>query len=236
MRFELEQFHRNLSEDELIADLRQVASTLCKNSVPCSEYDDNGRFHSGTYRKRFGTWSNACEKAGLQMTRAAQNSSIEELFRNLEEVWVRLGRQPRFKELSKPFSRYSVKTYKTRFGTWQKALKAFVDFINEEEMPSKQPTVKTGTTRHIKQQATRHINWRLHFVVMRRDNFKCKACGRSPATDPTVTLDVDHIKAWIKGGLTIMENLQTLCTKCNIGKSDLEFIDESVIEVQNVEA
>jgi 5-methylcytosine-specific restriction endonuclease McrA len=57
---------------------------------------------------------------------------------------------------------------------------------------------------------------------MRRDNFKCKNCGRSPATDQSIILHVDHINAWAKGGETILENLQTLCSVCNIGKSDLE--------------
>ena len=51
---------------------------------------------------------------------------------------------------------------------------------------------------------------------------KCKKCGRSPATDPSIILHVDHIKAWANGGETVLENLQTLCSMCNIGKSDLE--------------
>jgi len=38
----------------------------------------------------------------------------------------------------------------------------------------------------------------------------------------SVTLHADHIKLWSKGRETVIENLQTLCTKCNIGKSDLE--------------
>ncbi|MBS3113013.1 HNH endonuclease [Candidatus Woesearchaeota archaeon] len=57
---------------------------------------------------------------------------------------------------------------------------------------------------------------------MKRDNFKCKNCGRSPAIDMSLILHVDHIKALANGGETVLENLQTLCSKCNIGKSDLE--------------
>jgi 5-methylcytosine-specific restriction endonuclease McrA len=74
------------------------------------------------------------------------------------------------------------------------------------------------TTRH---KTKRSINWRLRFLVMRRDNFKCKICGISPAADPKIILHVDHIKAWANGGETVIENLQTLCSVCNIGKSDL---------------
>ena len=56
---------------------------------------------------------------------------------------------------------------------------------------------------------------------MARDNFKCRICGKSPATDPKITLHIDHIIPWSKGGETIFENLQTLCSECNLGKSDL---------------
>ncbi len=72
-----------------------------------------------------------------------------------------------------------------------------------------------------KHKTSRSINWRLRFIVMRRDNFKCKNCGRSPAIDSSIVLHVDHVKAWTNGGETFLENLQTLCSKCNIGKSDL---------------
>ena len=46
-------------------------------------------------------------------------------------------------------------------------------------------------------------------------------CGASPAKDPSVILHVDHIKPWSKGGETNLDNLRTLCSVCNIGKSDM---------------
>ena len=57
---------------------------------------------------------------------------------------------------------------------------------------------------------------------MQRDDFKCKICGRSPATDPSVVLHIDHIIPCSKGGRADIDNLQTLCSKCNLGKSDLD--------------
>lgn len=77
-------------------------------------------------------------------------------------------------------------------------------------------------TEIFKHKTTRNINWRLRFIVMKRDNFKCQKCGRSPSTDPSVILHIDHKKPYSKGGETIMENLETLCSVCNLGKSDLE--------------
>ncbi len=70
--------------------------------------------------------------------------------------------------------------------------------------------------------STRAISDKLRYQVLKRDNFKCCACGASPAKDPSVELHIDHIIPWSKGGESTLENLQTLCSKCNIGKSDLE--------------
>lgn len=236
MKFELDQYNRNASDGELVADLQRVALELGKNSVTRTEQDQLGRFNSATIYRRFNSWSSALKSAGLEETRTPMNIPEEELFKNLEEIWIQLGRQPRYQEVQKPISKYSIGTYENRFDGWRNALRAFVEYIHKEETSSSETLVdESKPEREIKQQGSRNINWRLRFIVMRRDNFKCRACGRSPAIDPTITLDVDHIKAWSKGGLTVLENLQTLCTKCNIGKSNLEFIDPLLTEVQNVE-
>ena len=67
---------------------------------------------------------------------------------------------------------------------------------------------------------TRAISSKLRYQVLKRDHFKCCACGASPAKDPSVELHIDHIIPWSNGGETKIENLQTLCSKCNIGKSN----------------
>lgn len=68
----------------------------------------------------------------------------------------------------------------------------------------------------------REIPVSLRYQILKRDNFKCVICGASPATDPSIILHIDHIKPWSKGGETTVDNLQTLCSKCNLGKSDKE--------------
>jgi len=187
----------------------------------------NGKYSSTTFLRRFGSWFVALEKVGLQKTRTPANIPEEELFKNIEEIWIKLGRQPRYAEVSKPLSKYSNGTYEKRFGTWRKALEKFVDYINNEENPSTEEVIENSEINHFRGHKTkRNINWRLRFIVMRRDNFKCKKCGRSPATDSTIILhvdhNVDHKTAWANGGETVIENLETLCSVCNIGKSDLE--------------
>jgi len=57
------------------------------------------------------------------------------------------------------------------------------------------------------------------WAVLARDKWKCLSCGRSSKEDG-VLLEVDHIIPRSKGGSDDMSNLQTLCKKCNIGKSN----------------
>jgi len=57
------------------------------------------------------------------------------------------------------------------------------------------------------------------WAVLARDKWKCLSCGRF-AREDGVLLEVDHIIPRSKGGSDDMSNLQTLCKKCNIGKSN----------------
>jgi len=49
-------------------------------------------------------------------------------------------------------------------------------------------------------------------TVFERDNYKCRNC-RS-----TENLSVDHIEPWSLGGSNDLDNLQTLCLRCNASK------------------
>jgi len=222
MKFELEEKHRRKTDEELIAQLRKIAADLGKTSVSRAENEEKGKYGTTTYIRRFGSWFKALEKAGLEKTRTPMNVPEEELFLNLEEIWIKLGRQPHYSEVQKPLSKYHVGTYENRFGTWRKALEKFVAYINSEEIASSQETIKSMRSEpSSKHKTKRNVNSRLRVFILMRDHSTCKICGRSPEKDHVV-LHVDHIKAWANGGETVMENLQTLCSKCNIGKSDIE--------------
>lgn len=83
----------------------------------------------------------------------------------------------------------------------------------QEKTPA--PSYKTNGGR-------RDPSMRLRYEVLARDHFTCRYCGASPKKDSNVTLHIDHIIPWSKGGKTVLNNLQTLCSKCNLGKSDLD--------------
>lgn len=244
-----------IKDTELITDLQRVSSKLKNDSITRDEYSQHGKFHSATLEDRFGSWIKAKEKAGLKR-REHPSISDEEYFKNLEEVWIKLGRQPHFSDMRIPFSKYSGSGYVHNFGTWRKTLERFIEYVNKEETTTedensilikegilpqatiieypneklvsesvdKKPLAKRAKSSQEptnKHRTKREVNDRLRFRVMRRDNFKCQYCGRSPATDPKIILHVDHIIPWSKDGETTFENLRTLCSNCNIGKGNL---------------
>lgn len=53
--------------------------------------------------------------------------------------------------------------------------------------------------------------------VYERDNYQCKSCGK---TNHETDLNIDHIIPLSKGGTNDLSNLQTLCRKCNLQKSN----------------
>ncbi len=59
---------------------------------------------------------------------------------------------------------------------------------------------------------------RLRGQIKARDGYACLNCGVSVAAEPHLLLEVDHILPVSRGGLSVPENLQTLCWKCNRSK------------------
>ncbi len=220
IKFELKEYHRNTPDEELIDDLKRVAKLLQKDSVTIEDYEQYGNFHPTTLTRRFGKWTSSLKKAGLQMTRSRLDISNEELFEDLSRVWIKLGEQPSYNKMGE-LSKFSAGTYEKRFGTWRKALEAFIKYINEDANPEEFDNIKSdnqdGCSSH---KTSRAINLRIRFKVLQRDKFKCCSCGASPAKDPAVELHIDHKIPWSKGGESVIDNLQTLCSKCNLGKSD----------------
>ena len=234
-----------VSDEDYYKDLRRVAELIESDTVPYDAYIKYGKYSTGHLFARFKKWDIALRNAGLQGTGFSKDRITEQqCFDEIERIWILLGRQPTSTDIIKNgVSIYSIDTFKRRFGGWRKALEAFVQYINavdkneEETKVDNENNSNLDTANQIadnseispetisnlpRHRTPRSINTRLRFIVLKRDNFKCCACGASSAKDPAVVLHVDHIIPWSKGGETEIDNLQTLCSKCNLGKSDLE--------------
>jgi len=207
-----------VSDAELIADLQRVAQSLNSNTVPQKKYGKVGAYDYSTVIRRFGSWNEGLRLADLALSNEI-NISDDRLFENLLVLWQHQGRQPRRGELSSPPSTISQTPYNRRFGSWTASLEAFVNYANGSGVEPSSVEFGVETARRT---SGRDPSLRLRWYVLQRDRFTCCACGASPALIPGVELHVDHIVPWSKGGETVLENLQTLCSACNLGKSNVQ--------------
>ena len=194
-------------------------------------------------RRRFGSWKAALEQAGLNTSNVPRRYSNEEYFENMLNVWTSHGRQPLYREMDEPPSTISSGAYEGRFGSWRKALEAFVARMNNDEPPElsensaivtertsgtqeieksgkAKPSKPTRSVQRVGPENRRGVGLALRYKVLRRDKFRCVNCGASPATELTCRLHIDHITPYSKGGRSVLENLQTLCEYCNLGKGN----------------
>lgn len=228
-----EQRSRQMADDQIIEEMHRIRIENKKETLTVSDIKNSDRISVESIRSRFGSWENALLKAGIQKS-TGRRSTEEECFENLLSVWTYYGRPPQYKEMSKPPSKISGKSYLTRFGGWNKALYAFVEKVNspdDNELPMQNTSQKLqGEIGKIqkKEEDERSIRLSLRFKILSRDRFKCVLCGRSPSTDMECKLHVDHIIPFSKGGKTTEDNLRTLCSECNIGRGNRHYIDTSV--------
>lgn len=227
MKYQLKQFNRNILDDELIDDLKRVAEKLGLNKISSRQYNDNGaKYTAGTIVTRFGTWNKALEMADLNLVQQ-RDVSEEDLFKNLEDVWLNVGKQPTFRNMKPPTSKYSTYQYIAKFGTWIKALEAFIEFINsnvnfEKEVLSQGEDLENESEKEIvfKHKTKRNPSERLKVQVLMRDGNKCRLCGIIVTGND---IHFDHIFPWSKGGETNLENLQILCKSHNLAKGNIEY-------------
>ena len=226
MKFELKEWVGGVSDEKLLDDLRRCAKVNGRDTITRTEYEEIGKAHPITFYRRFGSWCTALRLAGLQPTGWKRGITDEELFENIKLLWISLGRQPSLSEVKKPISQFAVKPYQSRFGTWTKALRAFVEWVNSDS-PEESPQLAGSKTadsivRRVstKRRTRREISERQRFRILVRDGFHCSACGASPLTQRDIELHVDHIVPWSQGGETTDDNLETKCKRCNLGKGN----------------
>src|SRR5688572_26802213 len=182
MKYELN-FRNNYGTDqELLEDLKRVAQKLGTPRLTALVYSEHGKYSGDTIGDRFNGWNKALLKAGLEIT-ITQKATEQELFENIEKVWIFLGRQPGKRDLKRPLSNFSETAYRTKFGSWRKALECFIKFINSDskEVSSEglELDVNIPSTENIEffHRTKRNPSERLKVQVLMRDGNKCRLCG-----------------------------------------------------------
>ena len=222
---------RVFTDEKLLSELRTVSERLGGAPVTIGLFNEHATINAETLRRRFGSWWAALKQAGLPISNLGKRYSDDDYFENLLTVWTHHRRQPTYGEMNRPPSRISSGAYEAKWGTWTKALLAFLERVNADTQPPAVPAAptvegaKAPVARRRRSEAGpgreedhRWIKIGLRYDVLKRDHFRCVLCGASPATHLGCDLHVDHVIPYSKGGKTVASNLRTLCEPCNLGK------------------
>ena len=116
----------------------------------------------------------------------------------------------------------AAKGERSRFKELIGKLRDFINALSDDEAESDKPENAISESVIMKTAArkidTIGIRAGIRWQVFERDDFRCVACGAT-ALDGAI-LHVDHILPRSKGGKDSLENYQTLCQTCNIGKGN----------------
>lgn len=95
MEFKLNEYHRDISTEELLSDLIRVSKMLKKSYISRNEYEANGKYSATPFLRRFGSWINTLSTAGLETQRTktdfikiSDQSLINDLKRVSELVFI----------------------------------------------------------------------------------------------------------------------------------------------------
>ena len=214
-KFDLSAKRTRLSDADLVSALQTAAEAFGASYFTSPQYDglSGKRPHSATIIDRFGSWKKALLLIGISGGRKRRHSA-EELIQNLEVVWKELGFPPGKRQIAKFGEKISESPYKQHWGSVRSACEALAAFHNGS---ISREVLLTG---NITAPTRRTIPLKDRWAILKRDNYRCSKCGASPSNDHQVELEVDHIHPVAKGGGNGLENLQTLCHKCNQGKKD----------------
>ena len=124
-----------LSDQEVLSALQELSRKLGKTQITVREVEAHLPFGFGRLQRSWGSARTAIEAAGLTTASVGRRYSDEECFENLLAVWTHFARAPAYREMGSPPSRVGGKAYQLRFGSWNKALHAFVLRVNGEEVP-----------------------------------------------------------------------------------------------------
>jgi hypothetical protein len=123
---------RSLSKDQILAEIRRVARVAGKPNLTADDLRQHALVGVDAIRNRFGTLKAALRAAGILEASHGRRYTDDECFENLLNVWTHYGRAPRYQRMKLPPSVVGPKAYIVRWKTWNSALQAFVDNVNQQ--------------------------------------------------------------------------------------------------------
>jgi hypothetical protein len=218
---------RELTDPELLQELVRISLIVGRKDLVVDDINSHSLVGENIFAARFGTFSAALLKAGLEVRPKSRRYTDEECYENLYAVWEHYGRKPTFREMNSLPSVVGSEAYKVRFERWSLAIQSFLERVNQDsdriDISNSEAVITelpTDLSLEKLPAEPRKVPLGLRFKVLVRDRYRCVLCGDNPPKNPDCSLHVDHILPWSKGGKTEIENLRTLCQPCNIGRGN----------------
>jgi hypothetical protein len=220
--FHIPTVRRRFREDDVRTALMAFANATPIQSRKSTAYRDwarrTGSISQDSIVRAFGSFESACKKFGIECNSKKHEYTIDELLAFFERLWRYVKRRPsqydfiHYAAHNKDGINYSV--FVRRFGAYKQFALEFSHYkqglISESQLLEKCKVVRKRGP----------IGAALRFQLIQEAGGRCQACGRSPASDSRVSLEIDHILPFSRGGSNEKSNLQVLCDSCNRGRSN----------------
>ncbi len=214
MAFEID-FLVTYDKESIAAELRRISKATGKRTLTKEDINEHGRLCAKTVMDKFGTLRNA-HKAAKLVPGVFMRATDQELLKMVVDLWTitnkKFGRSPLTEECRKYGLPVSAQTISARFGSWHRALMAASKMVTHPPKPEKKGSAKTTEMAAAKKKRL-PISVRRRFLVFQRDGYTCQMCKRRGGE-----LQLDHVIPVSRNGSDNLENLQTLCRDCNLGK------------------
>lgn len=123
---------QNIAKPDLREEMERLADEL-ERTPTSRDMAENGKYSTANYSRKFGSWNDAVQEAGLEPIRE-RCVPKEELLNELDRVGEKLGHAPTTAQM-KQYGDYGVSTYTNEFGTWNDAVReAGFDPVREKDI------------------------------------------------------------------------------------------------------
>jgi 5-methylcytosine-specific restriction endonuclease McrA len=165
----------------------------------------------------FGSWGKALQAAGLRSKRTAK-LGLREMVDAFKACWKKHDAPPSRRQLEAYLEEHR---YPFRWASYRSAYGGHVELARMIVAVQEGRIPESHLLKRQRRPPDREtVPPKLRMQVLKRDHYTCVKCGAGRRTDRNVRLEVDHIVPASRGGQTVLENLQTLCFRCNRGKSN----------------
>lgn len=232
----MEPNRENYTKAECLTDIRAVAEDL-EHPPKMREHDNHGEISTVTIRRKFESWVEAVQAAGLDGSHVrTYNITREQFIEEIRAVGAELGETPTKEDMDK-LGAYASVTIQKRFDTWSEALR------RAGFEPNVKPTVTVECTycgeatekiqQHVKRAENMFCNEECHWEWLREGNAPAGAEHHQSKPD---TSSPEYGSGWHVQRRKARERDGYVCQRCGIDDAAHESTYGCELHVHHIEA